>query len=293
MGPTWRARAHRVGDRGGGAHRAGHALGASPSAWSAATTSTFEIDRRGRPATASTSGDVQEVIQTAVGGMTITETVEGLERYPVNVRYDRDFRDDLEALRTGAGAGAGGRADPAGAAGRDRPSAAAPMVDQERERASRTPGSMWTSRASTSAPTSRRRAAGGGATGVKLPPGYNIVWSGQYEYMERAQAAPAGHHPAHRADHLRDHLHQHPVARSRRRSSFSPCRSRWSARSGSSTCSATTCVAVWVGMIALAGLDAETGVVMLLYLDLAHEQWRKDGRMRTCSDLGRPSITAR
>jgi Cu(I)/Ag(I) efflux system membrane protein CusA/SilA len=44
-------------------------------------------------------------------------------------------------------------------------------------------------------------------------------------------------------------------------------------------------IAVWVGIIALAGLDAETGVVMLLYLDLAYEQWRKEGRMRTVEDL--------
>jgi Cu(I)/Ag(I) efflux system membrane protein CusA/SilA len=44
-------------------------------------------------------------------------------------------------------------------------------------------------------------------------------------------------------------------------------------------------IAVWVGIIALAGLDAETGVVMLLYLDLAYEQWKKEGKLNTLSDL--------
>ena len=75
-----------------------------------------------------------------------------------------------------------------------------------------------------------------------MPSGYNIFWSGQYEYMLRAQAAAHDRRAAHAADHHPDHLSQHALARSKPPSCCSPCRSRWSARSG---------------MLYLAGLQSE------------------------------------
>ena len=104
---------------------------------------------------------------------------------------------------------------------------------------------------------------------IKLPPGYNIFWSGQYEYMLRARPRLLVVVPLTLLDHPVHHLFQHAVARQNRHraagGSVLARRRVLGALPGSTTTSAS---AVWVGIIALAGLDAETGVVMLLYLDL-------------------------
>ena len=68
----------------------------------------FDIDREKIARYGLTVGDVQDVIQTAIGGMNISETVEGLERYPINLRYSRELRDDLSSLRRVSGADPGG-----------------------------------------------------------------------------------------------------------------------------------------------------------------------------------------
>jgi copper/silver efflux system protein len=95
-------------------------------------------------------GDIQEIIQTAVGGMAITETVEGLERYTVNVRYDRDFRSDIDSLKRVLVPGAGGRHIPL------EQLAASPSIMPRTASKAKTPaappGSTWISRVSISAP---------------------------------------------------------------------------------------------------------------------------------------------
>ena len=121
----------------------------------------FDIDRDAIARYGLTVGDVQDVLEVALGGMPLTTTVEGLERYAVNLRYDRDFRENLEALRersscprpTARGADGAGAARPAredrGRAPRRWASRARPPCP--------TPGFTWTCRASTSAPMCRRR----------------------------------------------------------------------------------------------------------------------------------------
>ena len=161
----------------------------------------IDVDRRAAARYGLTSGDVQDVIAAAVGGMNVTTTVEGLERYPVNVRYPRALRDDLPALRqvlvptpTGAHVPLGQLADFRYV---DRPA-----DDQERERA---PERVGVRRPRPTRPTSGayvQRAREVVAESVALPPGYSLKWSGQFEYMERANRAARRARP----DHARHHL---------------------------------------------------------------------------------------
>ena len=123
------------------------------------------------------------------------------------------------------------------------------------------------------------------ASHIKLPQGYNIIWSGQYEYMEKARARLLVIIPLtiliifviiqiNTGSLVKTGIVFLAVP-------FSLVGAFWLLHILGYHLS----VAVWVGLIALAGLDAETGVVMLLYLDLAHRKWRDQGRMVTRGDL--------
>ncbi|VAW85442.1 Cobalt-zinc-cadmium resistance protein CzcA; Cation efflux system protein CusA [hydrothermal vent metagenome] len=143
----------------------------------------FDIDRAEASRYGLTTGDVQDVIQTAIGGMNITYTVEGLERYPVNLRYPRELRDNLEDLKrvliptpTGAQIPLSLVADLVLRRG-------PPSIKSENSRPN-----AWVY-------VDIKTSDIGGyvvqakeivASQVKIPPGYNLVWSGQFEYMERA-----------------------------------------------------------------------------------------------------------
>ncbi len=226
--------------------------------------------------------DVQEVILTALGGMNITQTVEGLERYPVNLRYKRELRDDLPALaRTLVGTPAGVLA-PLAQLADVRIVEGPSMIRSENARKS-----AWIFVDLTTADVggwirSARRLV---AERVPLPAGYNIVWSGQYEYMQAA------------AERLRIaipltlvviifllYLHSRSWFRTivvLLAVPFSLVGAIWILYLLDYNLS----LAVYVGMIALAGLDAETGMVMLLYLDNSYERFRAEGRMRSLDDL--------
>jgi Cu(I)/Ag(I) efflux system membrane protein CusA/SilA len=121
---------------------------------------------------------------------------------------------------------------------------------------------------------------------IKISPGYNIFWSGQYEYMLRAKQRFMIVIPLTLAIII---LIIYLNTRSWIKTSIVMLAVPFSLVGAISILALfgyNLSVAVWVGIIALAGLDAETGVVMLLYLDLAYEQWRKEGKMRP---IGRPS----
>jgi Cu(I)/Ag(I) efflux system membrane protein CusA/SilA len=120
---------------------------------------------------------------------------------------------------------------------------------------------------------------------VRLPKGYNVFWSGQYEYMMRAQQRLAVVVPLTLLIIvLIIYLNTRSIIKTAivlLAVPFSLVGAFWVIYLLDYNLS----VAVWVGLIALAGLDAETGVVMLLYLDLAYEDWRKQGRLRNVTDL--------
>ncbi|HWR69092.1 MAG TPA: efflux RND transporter permease subunit, partial [Desulfomonilia bacterium] len=123
------------------------------------------------------------------------------------------------------------------------------------------------------------------ASAVKLPPGYRLVWSGEYEYLLKTREALQVVIPLTLfIIFVLIYLNTKSVAKTAivlLAVPFSLVGSFWLLYLMGYNLS----IAVWVGIIALAGLDAETGVVMLLYLDLAYERWKKDGRLKTLGDL--------
>jgi len=145
----------------------------------------FDIDRDQVARYGLTVGDVQDVIMTAIGGMQVTETVEGLERYPVNVRYPRDLRDDPDLLARVLIPTPYGAQVPLGQVAHIELRRGPPAIKSEDAR----PNAWVYVDLKTSD-------VGGFVAAAKqelrdklaLPPGYTITWSGQYEYMERAAA---------------------------------------------------------------------------------------------------------
>jgi copper/silver efflux system protein len=232
-------------------------------------------------------GDVQEVLEVALGGMPLTTTVEGLERYSVNLRYDRDFRENLEALREIIVPTPSGAQIPLGQLAKLNVVRAPMGVKSE--------GAIpnaWiyvdvkgidigsyvkmAQRAVNEAIASKR---------VSMPSGYNIFWSGQYEYMQRAQQRLMIVVPITLLIIiLIIYLNTRSFVASAIIMLSVPLAlvgSFWLLYLDGYNLS----VAVWIGLIALAGVSAETGVVMLLYLDLAYNQWQREGKMRNAADL--------
>lgn len=128
--------------------------------------------------------DVQDVVRTAIGGMNVTETVEGLERYPVNIRYPRDWRNSVATLRqlpivTGRG-GHVVLGDLATVRIEDGP----PMIKSE---GAQLTGWTYVDIAGRDVGSYVEAAKKVVAAQVKLPPGYSLTWSGQYEYMQKAK----------------------------------------------------------------------------------------------------------
>jgi Cu/Ag efflux pump CusA len=144
----------------------------------------FDIDREAAARFGLTVGDVQDVIQSAVGGMNVSWTVEGLERYPINVRYPRELRDNPNALAEILVATPTGAQVPLGQLATLEIRQGPPAIKSENARPNAwvyvdlrgIDVGSWVERARQE--VSRR---------VELPPGYTIFWSGQYEYMERAR----------------------------------------------------------------------------------------------------------
>lgn len=244
--------------------------------------------------------DVNTIVQTAIGGMNITTTVEGRERYPVNVRYPRELRDSIEKLKA----------------------LPVPLKNSMAEPQEQMSSSAFSLQPSTfitlgqladieikPGPTMIKSEEGllaayvyidfsskdiGGyiekvkkriSEKVKIPPGYRLQYSGEYEYMLRTH------------ERLRlvipltifiifvlIYLNTRSVIKTfivLLAVPFSLVGSFWFIYLLGYNLS----TAVWVGLIALAGLDAETGVVMLLYLELAHQKWLKEGKLQSRDDL--------
>ncbi|MDX1532461.1 MAG: efflux RND transporter permease subunit, partial [Rhodothermales bacterium] len=144
----------------------------------------IDVDRRAAARYGLTSGDVQDVVQAAIGGVNVTTTVEGLERYPVNVRYPRALRDDLPALRRVLVPTPSGAEVPLGQLATFRFETGPPMIKSENARPNAWVFVDLTDGADVGSYVRQAREAV--AEAVALPPGYSIRWSGQYEYMERA-----------------------------------------------------------------------------------------------------------
>jgi Cu(I)/Ag(I) efflux system membrane protein CusA/SilA len=221
-------------------------------------------------------------VQNAIGGDNVTTVIQGRARYPVNVRLPRDSRSDLDALRRVLVSGGDGRrAVPLGQLATVRISTGAAMIRDE--------NAMLTGYVvDLDGRDPQDYVAEAGRlldTRLQLPAGYALLWSGQYEAFQRITAR------------LRKVVPLTLV--------LIAILLYWNTRSAAKTALVLLAVpfsaigaiwslyllgyplspAVWVGLIALLGVDAETGTFMVLYLDLAYEKARAGGRLLSRDDL--------
>ncbi len=143
----------------------------------------FDISREEAARYGLTIGDVQDVIQTAIGGMNVTQTVEGLERYPVNLRYPRALRDNMEQLQRVLIPTPTGTQIPLSLVAKLKLKRGPPSIKSENARLN---AWIYVDIKTSDIGGYVEQAKKVVASQVKIPAGYTLVWSGQYEYMERA-----------------------------------------------------------------------------------------------------------
>ena len=226
--------------------------------------------------------EVQMLVESVIGGESITTTVEGRERYPVSVRYARELRDDPERLKRILVPGMNGVQIPLGQLADLRLASGPAMIRDEDGQLS---GYVYVDMTGRDIGGYVEEAKKKVAEQVQLPAGYTLSWSGQYEYMERAKQRLVYVVPLTLlVIFLLLYINFKSVGRCvivLLAVPFSMIGAVWLLYLLGYNLS----VAVWVGIIALAGVDAETGVIMLLYLEHAYEKWRAEGRMHSIADL--------
>ena len=227
--------------------------------------------------------DAQMVVMSAVGGDTVTTTVEGRERYSVNVRYFRDYRNDLDALRRVSVPAMDGRLQvPVGQLADVALVSGPAMLRDENGLLN---GYVYVDVAGRDIGGYVADAKRVVAAQVSLPAGYSLAWSGQYEAMQRVRERLVVVVPftlflvllllyMNTGSFAKTAIIVLAVP-------FSAVGAIWLLYALGYNMS----IGVWVGLIALLGVDAETGVFMLLYLDLAYEEARREGRLRSLRDL--------
>jgi Cu(I)/Ag(I) efflux system membrane protein CusA/SilA len=226
--------------------------------------------------------DVQQVIQSAVGGANVTTTIEGRERFPVNVRYGREFRDDLWRLKRVLVETPIGAQVPLEQLAGLRITPGPTMIKSE---AAQLVGYVYVDIADRDPGSYVRDAQAMVRRMVKVPPGYSLAWSGAYESLQRAQRRLTYVIPLTLlVIFVLLYLNTGSLAKVLIVLLAVPF-SLVGAFLLLYLLGYNLSVAVWVGLIALAGVDAETGVVMLLYLDVAYEREKKQGRMGSLADL--------
>jgi copper/silver efflux system protein len=231
-----------------------------------------------------TKGDVQDVIQTAIGGMNVTTVVDGLARYPLNVRFPRELRDDIPHLKELLISTPRGVQIPLGQVADFQINQGPPMITSE--------NAQQNTRVFVSIDHGQRDLGGyvadakkAVAQKVALPAGYSLTWSGQFEYYEKMLPRMIA---AIVVTVVLIFVLLYLGTRSWFRVvtillalPFSLIGACWFTYAMGYNWS----LAVAIGMIALAGLDAETGLVMLLYLDNSFERYLAAGKLKTPRDL--------
>ena len=251
------------------------------------------------------------MIESAIGGMDLTTTIEGRERYPVNVRYARELRGDIDQLKRVlvpvAAMGSPAQASPGGgmAAGGG---GVQPQSGPAAPQSSRVPLAQLADIKVVRGPTNIKSEEGllaeyvyvdfsgrdvGGyvdeakksVASLKIPEGYRLEWSGEYEYLVKTHERLKLVIPlTFLVIFVLIYFNTKSVTKTiivLLAVPFSLVGSFWLLYLLGYNMS----IAVWVGIIALAGLDAETGVIMLLYLELAHAEWELKGKLKSLSDL--------
>jgi Cu(I)/Ag(I) efflux system membrane protein CusA/SilA len=226
--------------------------------------------------------DVNQIVETAIGGNTIGTTVEGRERYPISVRYARDFRNDINQLKRVLVATPTGDQVPISLLADIKYRTGAPEVRTEN---GQLVGFVFVDITSSDINGYVNAASQKIDQEVKFPAGYYIQWAGQFQYLQEAEKRLSILIPfTLLIIFVLIYMNTGSVARTfivLLSVPFSLVGAFWLLYLLGYNMS----VAVWVGLIALAGLDAETGVVMLLYLDHAFDKYRLAGRMNNIGDL--------
>ncbi|MBZ5728045.1 MAG: CusA/CzcA family heavy metal efflux RND transporter [Acidobacteriia bacterium] len=227
--------------------------------------------------------EAQTAVQNAVGGENVTTVIRGRERYAVNVRYLRDFRSDADAVgRVLVPAAGGKRQIPLSELATVRFTRGPAMV---RDEGGLLTGYVYVDIAGRDPGTYVEEASRVVREKIALPPGYAVLWSGQYEAMLRVRERLKLVLPV---TLLLVFLLLYANTRSVPKTlivlmavPFSAIGAVWLVYLLGYNLS----VAVWVGLIALLGVDAETGIFMLLYLDLACEQAKRAGQLTSLAAL--------
>jgi Cu(I)/Ag(I) efflux system membrane protein CusA/SilA len=227
-------------------------------------------------------GDVNDIIESAIAGKNITTTVEGRERYPVNARYARDFREDIDALKRVLVPTPTGAQVPISILTDIQYKTGPPSVRSEN---GKLVGFVFVDLTTSDIEGYVRKAAQRLSQRIQYPPGCYIQWAGQFQYLLAAKERLKVVIPF---TLLIIFVLIYINTKSAFKTAivllavpFSLVGAFWLLYLLDYNMS----VAVWVGIIALAGLDAETGVVMLLYLDHAWEKFRAEGRMNNMRNL--------
>ncbi len=242
----------------------------------------YDINRLEAARYGLTVGDIQDVIQSAIGGMNITTTVEGLERYPVNLRYSRELRDNISGLKRILIPTPTGAQIPITQVAKISIKKGPPAIKSENARLN---AWIYIDLKGVDIGTYVKRAKKILDEQIEMPAGYSLVWSGQYEYMQRANARLKVVVPITLiVIFLLLYFNFKNITESlivMLSLPFSMVGGIWFIYLLDYNMS----VAVGVGFIALAGVAASTGVIMLIYLDHAYEDSYNKGKMNTIMDL--------
>ncbi len=226
--------------------------------------------------------DVQMVIMSAIGGETVTTTIEGRERYTVSVRYPRELRDDVPSLRRVLVPTPSGTNVPLGELAEIQLKSGPSMI---RDEGGLLAGYVFVDVDSSDIGGYVNTAKEAVAKKLSLPSGYSLVWSGQYENMIRVRQRLKVVVPLTLfLIFLLLYMNTSSITKTSivlLAVPFSLIGAVWFLYFLNYNVS----IGVWVGMIALMGLDAETGVFMLLYLDLAYHAAKDNGQLKTKEDL--------
>ncbi|MDD4879696.1 MAG: CusA/CzcA family heavy metal efflux RND transporter, partial [Candidatus Omnitrophica bacterium] len=225
---------------------------------------------------------VQQALMSAVGGEDVTQTVEGRERFPVNIRYPRELRDEVDKLKKTYITGSSGASVPLEQLADIKLTTGPAMI---RDEDGRLTGYVTIDIAGRDIGGYVNEAKAALSKDLTLPAGYSVAFSGQYEFMERVKermkvVVPLTLIIIFFLIHMntRSYAKTFIVLLAVPFSLIGVVWILWLLHYNMS-------IAVWAGIIALLGVDAETGIFMLLYLDLSYEDMKKKGLLNTLADL--------
>ena len=226
--------------------------------------------------------DAEEIIMSAIGGENITTAIQGTERYGVNVRYARDYRDDLEKLQRVLVPTMSGAQIPLAQLADISVSLGPAMIRDENGMLA---GYVYVDLVGKDVGSYVAQAKKAVAGQLQLPAGYALQWSGQFENMLRVKERLKIVVPLTiLIIFILLYINTKSIVKTlivMLAVPFSLIGAIWFLYILGYNIS----IAVWVGMIALMGLDAETGVFMLLFLDLSYNEMAAQGRLKTFADL--------